>query len=136
MATCRVFSFVILIGAVLGLSACAAPPTETAPPVGAVEMPAETAPDPEPDVVLPLLDTLAAATAAQVVAVLGEPALKRADPPAELWQYRNDSCVLALYLYHGQPSDPVTVTHMEAHDDNAKRMDTEACFHALLRDKG
>jgi hypothetical protein len=34
-----------------------------------------------------------------LVALLGEPSLRRRDPPAELWQYRGTGCVLELYLY-------------------------------------
>lgn len=37
--------------------------------------------------------------AARLVALLGPPDLRRADPPAELWQYRTAECVLDLYLY-------------------------------------
>ena len=34
-----------------------------------------------------------------LVTLLGEPDLRRSDPPAELWQYRGVGCVLELYLY-------------------------------------
>jgi len=40
-------------------------------------------------------------SAAQVVALLGEPDFRRDEPPAELWQYRGVDCVLDLFLYRG-----------------------------------
>ncbi len=36
---------------------------------------------------------------AQVAALIGDPDLRRVDPPAEIWQYRNANCVLELYFY-------------------------------------
>lgn len=36
---------------------------------------------------------------AQLIALLGEPDLRRREPPAELWQYRNADCVLDVFLY-------------------------------------
>ena len=35
----------------------------------------------------------------ELLSLLGEPNLRRSDPPAELWQYRDAGCVLELYLY-------------------------------------
>lgn len=37
----------------------------------------------------------------QVTALYGEPDLKRVDPPAEVWQYRNAECVVDLFFYDG-----------------------------------
>ena len=31
--------------------------------------------------------------------MLGEPDLRRPEPPAELWQYRSADCVLDVFLY-------------------------------------
>lgn len=39
--------------------------------------------------------------AAGLEAMLGAPELKRREPPAEMWQYRTETCVLDLYLYPG-----------------------------------
>lgn len=36
---------------------------------------------------------------AQVAALIGDPDLRRVDPPAEVQQYRNANCVLKLYFY-------------------------------------
>ena len=35
---------------------------------------------------------------AGVVSLLGEPELRRTEPPAEVWQYRSDTCVFDVYL--------------------------------------
>ncbi len=50
--------------------------------------------------------------AREIAEFLGEPKLRRRDPPAELWQYRADRCALDLFLYAGR-DDTLTVTHAE-----------------------
>jgi hypothetical protein len=50
-------------------------------------------------------------SADEMRARFGTPALIRREPPAEIWQYRNDTCVLDLYLY-GEIK-PDTVHHAE-----------------------
>jgi hypothetical protein len=44
--------------------------------------------------------------------LLGKPGLVRRDYPAEVWQYRNPSCVLDVYFY--TDAARLTVTHAEA----------------------
>lgn len=46
-----------------------------------------------------------------LLALLGQPNLRRIDPPAELWQYRGTNCVLQLYLY--RDGDAFRVVHAE-----------------------
>jgi hypothetical protein len=36
---------------------------------------------------------------AEIIALLGEPDLRRDEPPAELWQYRAADCILNLFFY-------------------------------------
>ncbi|MGH6999947.1 MAG: hypothetical protein ACREEA_00355 [Stellaceae bacterium] len=48
---------------------------------------------------LPALGDLKGLAPAQVAALIGDPDLRRVDPPAEVWQYRNADCVLELYFY-------------------------------------
>lgn len=48
---------------------------------------------------LPALGNLSGLAPAEVVALIGDPDLRRLDPPAEVWQYRNADCVLDLYFY-------------------------------------
>jgi hypothetical protein len=70
------------------LGACSAAPAPDAPPVAAAAGP----------IAMPSLTGL---SAEQVVALLGEPDFRRAEPPAELWQYRGADCVLDIFLYDG-----------------------------------
>ena len=73
---------------IAGLAACSAVPAPEAPPVAAAAGP----------IAMPSLTGL---SAEQVVALLGEPDFRRAEPPAELWQYRGADCVLDIFLYDG-----------------------------------
>lgn len=47
----------------------------------------------------------------QVNFLLGKPAYIRKDPPAELWQYKNDFCIVDLYFY--EDIKPVAVQYTE-----------------------
>lgn len=62
---------------------------------------------------------------------LGEPRLKRRDPPAEIWQYRDPSCVVDFFLY-SDTSMPdgtaISVSHVEVRPREA---DARACFSAI-----
>ncbi|HEY1506188.1 MAG TPA: hypothetical protein VGF92_17915 [Stellaceae bacterium] len=49
----------------------------------------------------PAIKDLAGLKPADVVAILGQPDLRRDEPPAELWQYRAADCVLNLFFYGG-----------------------------------
>ena len=44
-----------------------------------------------------------------VIALLGEPELRRPEAPAEVWQYRSDSCVADLYLLSEDQTAPRVV---------------------------
>ena len=48
---------------------------------------------------LPAVGELRGLKAAEIVSLLGEPAFRRVEPPAELWQYRTRDCVLDLFFY-------------------------------------
>ena len=47
----------------------------------------------------PALSDLKGLAPEQVTALIGDPDLRRVDPPAEIWQYRSADCVLDLYFY-------------------------------------
>ncbi|MGH6973393.1 MAG: hypothetical protein ACRED6_02065 [Stellaceae bacterium] len=80
-----------LLATSLLLAACSGHPNAAAPQ--ATAMPAVT---PDHPATLGDLNGLAPA---QVAALIGDPDLRRVDPPAEIWQYRNADCVLELYFY-------------------------------------
>lgn len=48
--------------------------------------------------------------------LFGSPALVRREPPAEVWQYRSDDCVLDLYLYGENQPDKVQHAELRAHE--------------------
>jgi hypothetical protein len=48
---------------------------------------------------VPGLKDLAGLHQPDIVALLGQPDLRRNEPPAELWQYRTADCVLTLFFY-------------------------------------
>ena len=107
----RVLFGTLLLG--LGLCACSA-----APPAAQQSAPALTAAAPMQPATMrrPILPALAGLSAAEVVGLFGEPAFRRTEPPAELWQYRSADCVLDLFLY----SDPsgMRVLHSETRERN------------------
>ena len=58
--------------------------------------------------------------------LFGEPGLVRKDYPAEVWQYRNPSCVLDIYLYPDH--DRLTVAHAEARAPKVTGDPLSACI--------
>jgi hypothetical protein len=96
---------------------------------GAAPMAAQTAPrpapKPEPALAdaphLPGLTNLKGLKQAEIVALLGEPDFRRADPPAELWQYRAEDCILDLYFYRGGDGFRVADAETRGRSLNASR---------------
>ena len=78
------------------LSACAAPGNSASTGVASVaRTPFLSHDSPR----APEIKDLAGLKPADVVSILGQPDLKRDEPPAELWQYRAADCVLNLFFY-------------------------------------
>ncbi len=63
--------------------------------------------------------------------LLGRPELTRREPPAEIWQYRGESCVFDVFLY--EEGGLVRVTYLEARDESAQRVAERNCLNQLLR---
>jgi hypothetical protein len=82
--------------------------------LGACSIPA--GPPPERDAGRRLPASLDGLDSQAVVALLGPPDLRRAEPPAELWQYRLAGCVLDIYLY--RDTGAFHVVHAETRDRN------------------
>lgn len=98
-----------LAALLLLMTACAEPPlprrrpvAPTLPPGGLVGL---TGPE------LPLL--------------LGTPAMRRSEPPAEIWQYAARDCLLYVFLYLGD--ERLTVRHVDARDRRGQATDVQAC---------
>lgn len=49
----------------------------------------------------------------QIAELLGAPAFVRRDNGAEIWQYRNDDCVLHLFLYADPAGNAARVSYVE-----------------------
>jgi hypothetical protein len=60
----------------------------------------------------PDITKLAGLNPAEVLAMLGNPDLRRTEPPAELWQYRAADCVLNLFFY--DENGGYRLSHVEA----------------------
>ena len=90
---------------------------------------AERGPLPEPA-------TLGGLSGDEVRKLLGAPAFARSDPPAALWQYRQDGCLLDLYLYADNGGHRVRHFEFRA-DPGAKsedaQVDARRCYAGLLR---
>lgn len=61
----------------------------------------------------PALGNLKGLAPEQVTALIGDPDLRRIDPPAEIWQYRSADCVLELYFYDSGTTS--RMVYAEAH---------------------
>ncbi|MDH3474254.1 MAG: hypothetical protein OEM59_11230 [Rhodospirillales bacterium] len=63
--------------------------------------------------------------------LLGTPELVRRESPAQIWQYRGESCVFDVVLY----DEPLgsEVTYVEARDGSGNVGETRACLNQLLR---
>ena len=68
---------------------------------------------------------------ADVAALLGPPKLLRRDPPAEMWQYLSDACVLHVFMYVVGGGDSYLVRHIEVHDREAN-VAASNCYTSLI----
>jgi len=64
---------------------------------------------------------------------LGKPAFIRTDMQANIWQYKNSHCVLNVFLYTGEPTDPAPakVLHFDARDMHGHNTDRNVCLSTL-----
>ena len=63
--------------------------------------------------------------------MLGRPDLTRREPPAEIWQYRGETCVFDVFLY--EEAGSARVTYLEARDESAHPVAERNCLNQLLR---
>jgi hypothetical protein len=77
----------------------------------------------------PTIQHLLKLEARQVQSLLGDPDLSRRETPAQVWQYRNDTCVLIVFLYPRAPgadappggAQPLEVRHAEVLNRSKRR---------------
>jgi hypothetical protein len=65
----------------------------------------------------------------QVQSRLGDPAMRRRDAPAEIWQYRSALCVVDLFLY--REGQTVRVTNAEMRPRDGRELPAETCLSSL-----
>jgi hypothetical protein len=65
----------------------------------------------------------------ELQARLGDPALRRRDAPAEIWQYRSALCVLDLFLYREGPATRVTNAELRPRD--GREIPAATCLSSL-----
>lgn len=73
---------------------------------------------------------------AAVRRVLGAPDLERKEPPAEVWQYSADTCVLDITFYPGQNGGPALASYLESRTLDGAPMDAARCLGRLSRAGG
>jgi hypothetical protein len=107
--TRRAAAFAAAFAILAALGACASP-DGAASATSAAAFPTPTALHDPPHT--PEIKDSAGLKPADVVSILGQPDLRRDEPPAELWQYRAEDCVLNLFFY--SETGGYRLTHAEA----------------------
>ena len=65
--------------------------------------------------------------------LLGDPDFRRQESHAEIWQYRDRSCILDLFLYAEKHSAAVTVAHVDVRAGATTKPAPSACLSVLLK---
>jgi len=72
-----------------------------------------------------------------LTALLGEPAFRRKDAPAEFWRYSGDGCMLDVYLYGPETvaarDKSIRVRHVAVRSLGDARLGVGDCLHTILR---
>ena len=68
-----------------------------------------------------------------VLALLGEPELRRSEPPTEIWQYRTERCVADIYLR--QAGGPARVVYMETRSPSAAAVPSDGCLQDIANQR-
>ncbi|MEE8271848.1 MAG: hypothetical protein V3R98_08975 [Alphaproteobacteria bacterium] len=76
-------------------------------------------------------DVLIGLPPSEISAMLGEPELRRQEPPAEVWQYRTDRCVFDLYFYTEDGASQAI--YYEARDRANGDVDVGQCLGSVVR---
>jgi len=71
----------------------------------------------------------------ELTTILGSPRFVRRDSSAQLWRYRNKSCILDLFLYRNVGQSKFFVNYIEARQAKGGAALKRKCFGALLLQK-
>ena len=87
----------------------------------------------DPDILGP--ERLLGLFADNIRKMFGAPDFRRHDPPAEIWQYRKDGCLLDIFLYlEKDRPDILRVRHVEVRGRSVTEVSHKKCFlEALVR---
>ncbi len=115
-----------LSASVRDIAPAAGPPTATATtPVRSAAPPEKPAIEDDPGRLMGL-------STAELTRVLGNPRFVRRDATAQLWRYRNKSCILDLFLYRDAGRPEYFVSHIEARRSEGGAAPKRECFGTLL----
>ncbi|MCK5167452.1 MAG: hypothetical protein KAQ66_09035 [Rhodospirillaceae bacterium] len=106
---------------VLLLSACA----------GKIDEPPVIKATPQQSVIKITAQQLLGQNTSWVSANLGQPAFKRSDGQAELWQYKSAECVLSIFIYEDISGGQRRVLHFDGRDLEGKSIAREICLNSL-----
>lgn len=74
--------------------------------------------------------------AAEIADLLGAPGFRRKDSPAEVWQYRTQSCFLDIFLYTDKAGGELySVAHVEVRPRRAEPVTQQDCLRQVVRGK-
>lgn len=78
--------------------------------------------------------TLIGKSRAELTALLGKPVFTRTDMNARLWRYRQQQCVLDLFLYPdpGSETENISVTWVEARKPDGSPANSRQCLTRIL----
>ena len=74
--------------------------------------------------------------AAEIADLLGAPSFRRKDNPAEIWQYRTQSCFVDVFLYADKAGGEIyAVAHVEARPRRTEPVTKQDCLRQVVREK-
>ena len=76
-------------------------------------------------------ERLAGLEADEVSELLGPPNFERSEPPAKIWQYRAEKCVVDVFLY--DDDGDLSVDFVEVRGRDNAEVDEKACFASVLQ---
>lgn len=68
----------------------------------------------------------------EIIALFGLPALKRSDPPAELWQFQQAECVVDIFFYSAS-HQPLRAIEVIARLRTGVAADMDFCLSRLIK---
>lgn len=138
----RLRQYLLPLFLIAGLSACGAPrqtateaaPEPTAAPAGTeTETRRQMAVPVQPVLPPPDSKRMMGLNRNDLASLLGSPTLRRADPPAEVWQYRDSACVLHVFLYQDPVSGGYAVTYVDTVQRGSRLLSNDDCFGQILQ---